>query len=147
MVNLLNKLLTDLTDRFLVNPNRICATGLSMGVGGTWILAMTYPDRFCAIVPMCGAIDPFGARRLKSVPAWYFVGEDDRPSVLASSRKLIDAIRAEGGQVRTTYYPDVGHNCWDRAYADPKLYEWLLQQSLTSRSKEKARPPEKKAGP
>src|ERR1700726_2285134 len=25
-------------------------------------------------------------------------------------------------------YPGVGHNCWDFAYANPDLYEWLMQQ-------------------
>jgi predicted peptidase len=133
MLKLLSELLVDLTERFSVDANRICATGLSMGGGGAWMLAMTYPDRICAIAPMCGAIDPVAARKIKSVPTWYFEGEDDKPGLLVSSRKLIDAIRAEGGQVRTTYYPNVGHNCWDLAYSDPKLYEWLLEQSLKSR--------------
>jgi hypothetical protein len=27
-------------------------------------------------------------------------------------------------------YPGVGHNCWDRAYATPDLYESLLEQKL-----------------
>ena len=25
-----------------------------------------------------------------------------------------------------TLYPEVGHNAWKEAYADPQLYEWLL---------------------
>jgi hypothetical protein len=37
------------------------------------------------------------------------------------------AIRACGGRKsRLTIYPDLGHNAWDPAYADPALYLWLL---------------------
>ena len=37
-------------------------------------------------------------------------------------------LSAAGGRVKFTVYPDVGHNAWDAAYADPTLYEWLLAQ-------------------
>ena len=132
-LKLLNELLVDLTQRFSVDADRVCATGLSMGGAGAWALAAEYPDRICAIAPMCGAIDPAAAPKIRSVPAWYFEGEDDNPRTLAATRALIDAVEDVGGKVRATYYPNVGHNCWDPAYADPKLYEWLLEQSLKSR--------------
>jgi len=25
-------------------------------------------------------------------------------------------------------YPDAGHNSWTKAYDNPELYQWLLQQ-------------------
>jgi predicted peptidase len=46
------------------------------------------------------------------------------------SRKLNEAIKAAGGNVRYTEYPGVGHNSWDNAYADPELMTWMLSKSL-----------------
>ena len=30
-------------------------------------------------------------------------------------------------EVRFTIYPGVGHDSWTQTYANPQLYEWLLQ--------------------
>ena len=37
-----------------------------------------------------------------------------------------DAVKASGGDVQCTEYPGVGHNSWDRAYAEKELLPWLL---------------------
>ena len=39
-----------------------------------------------------------------------------------------EAAKQAGAQVRFTVYNGVGHNSWDRAYADPSLEEWMLAQ-------------------
>ncbi len=36
------------------------------------------------------------------------------------------ALEAAGADVRYTEYAGVGHNSWDRAYAEEELYTWLL---------------------
>jgi peroxiredoxin len=41
---------------------------------------------------------------------------------------MIWALRQAGGEPLYHEYPGVGHNCWDRVYATPDLYEWLLEQ-------------------
>ena len=46
------------------------------------------------------------------------------------SRKMVEALRAAGGDVKYTEYPGVGHNSRDKAYAEPELFPWLLQQKL-----------------
>ena len=43
-------------------------------------------------------------------------------------RQMVEALKAAGGKPKFTDYPGVGHNCWDKAYATPELYEWLLEQ-------------------
>ena len=40
----------------------------------------------------------------------------------------MDALKQQGGNVRFTVDPDAGHDSWTAAYANPELYEWLLQQ-------------------
>jgi len=41
---------------------------------------------------------------------------------------MVQALRDIHARVRFTVYPDYGHNSWEPAYDDPKLYEWLLMQ-------------------
>ena len=41
---------------------------------------------------------------------------------------MYDALKACGGDVRFTLYPEADHLSWVPAYADPALYDWLFQQ-------------------
>jgi hypothetical protein len=43
---------------------------------------------------------------------------------------LDQALKAAGGDVRYTEYPGVGHNSWDKAYAEPELMTWMLSKTL-----------------
>jgi predicted peptidase len=129
-------------------------TGLSMGGYGTWDLASRHPGKFAAIVPICGGIvappglvkihpelaktaypdDPKSyaqvANNIGKTPVWIFHGADDPTVPVDSSRKLAKALKAAGGDVRYTEYPETGHNSWDKAYAEPELMPWLLSKSL-----------------
>lgn len=40
------------------DPNRVHLTGFSLGGGGVWLYAQRVPDRFAALVPICGAAPP-----------------------------------------------------------------------------------------
>lgn len=42
---------------------------------------------------------------------------------------MIKALKAAGGSPRYDEYPGVGHNSWDRAYANAELYTWFLKHS------------------
>jgi len=138
-----NKVLTALLDdviaKYSVNTDQIYLTGLSMGGFGTWSLAAAHPDRFAAIVPICGGGDPKTADKLKTLPIWVFHGEKDRGVPIARSREMVSAIRKAGGNVKFTSYPKLGHNCWTVTYDNPVLYTWLLKQSLAARRKKSGR--------
>src|SRR5436190_19877428 len=47
-------LLEEVLNKYSVDTNRVYLTGLSMGGYGTWSLALAYPEKFAAIVPICG---------------------------------------------------------------------------------------------
>jgi predicted peptidase len=132
--------------------NRIYLTGISMGGYGTWDLADKNPGKFAALVPICGGIhgpklfpqlhvglvddpkisDAYAetARRVGKTPVWVFHGAADDTVPVEESRKMVQALRAAGANVRYTEYPGVGHNSWDSAYAEPELVSWLLARSL-----------------
>jgi predicted peptidase len=124
--------LTTLIDSVVENnkiaQDQIFVTGLSMGGFGTWDLAAHTPDRFAAIVPICGGGKPFSTRRFTHLPTWVFHGGKDSVVPLKQSEEMVEALKARGGNVRLTVYPEAGHDSWTEAYANPELYEWMLAQ-------------------
>ena len=65
--------------------NRICIMGASMGGYATWQLAMSMPERFAAIVPICGGGMYWNAGRLADIPVWAFHGAKDSTVYLEES--------------------------------------------------------------
>ena len=124
---------------YRVDPDRIYLTGLSMGGFGVWALALRQPQRFAALAPVCGGGDPDAAATrvclLKDVPVWIFHGAKDSTVAPEQSQKMYEALKECGADVRFTLYPKVGHSAWDPAYADPQLYEWLLQQKRKAQAR------------
>jgi predicted peptidase len=112
-----------------IDADRVWVTGLSMGGYGAWSLAARCPKRLAALVPICGGGSPRLARQVRGVPVWAFHGALDDSVDPAESTALVEAVRREGGDARLTLYPDLGHDSWTRAYAEPKLWEWLTAQS------------------
>jgi|CZKM01.1.fsa_nt_gi predicted peptidase len=124
----LNALLDDVLRKYRVDKDRVYLTGASMGGSGTWRLAAAHPERFAAIVPICGRGDPAEAKQLARLPIWVFHGAKDPVVRIASEKTMVEAIQAAGGNVKFTIYPDAGHDAWTETYNNPELYEWLLKQ-------------------
>jgi predicted peptidase len=122
----LSALLDEVQAKYHVDVDRVYLTGLSMGGFGTWDLASKTPERFAAIVPMCGGGTPSSADRLKSIPIWVFHGDADKSVPVKRSEEMVAALKAVGADVKFTEYPGVGHDCWTQSYANPELYTWLL---------------------
>ena len=124
----LTALLDEIGEKYKVDQDRIYVTGMSMGGFGTWALAARLPNRLAAIVPICGGGDPFMAKRIAHIPAWVFHGARDKAVPLERSQKMVEVLKKNGSNVRFTIYPDAGHDAWTETYANPQVYEWLLQQ-------------------
>jgi predicted peptidase len=123
-------MLEQVQKEFKIDGKRLYLTGLSMGGFGTWSLAAKYPERWAAIVPICGGGDAKTAAAIKHIPCWCFHGDKDTAVKVDLSRAMIDALKAAGSTPKYTEYPGVGHNSWDQAYGTRELYTWLLMQSL-----------------
>jgi predicted peptidase len=121
-------LLNDVMRKYRVDKHRVYLTGLSMGGSGTWMLAAAYPQRFAAIVPICGSGNPADAKKLATLPIWVFHGAKDGTVPVQRSREMVEAIQEAGGNVKYTEYPEAKHNCWTETYNNPELYKWLLAQ-------------------
>lgn len=128
-------LLDEVMAKYAVDKTRVYLTGLSMGGYGTWSLGLAHPERFAAIVPICGGGDPLKAllpdpakaEALRSLPVWAFHGAKDPVVKLAESERMVEALRKAGvKEVQLTVYPEAQHDSWTETYDNPKLYEWLL---------------------
>jgi len=117
---------------YKVDPNRQILTGLSMGGSGAFSIAAAYPDRFAAVVPICGRGKVESAGTIKGLPIWTVVGDLDA-APLGNLREMGDALRSLSAEIHQTEYREVGHNSWDRAYNDPALIDWMLNQARKSR--------------
>lgn len=111
-----------------IDPARLYLVGNSMGGYGTWQLAMSMPDYFAAILPICGGGMAWNAAQLVNVPVWAFHGERDRVVAPEESRRMVEAVRACGGDARLTLYPDAEHDAWTPTYADEAVFAWLFAQ-------------------
>jgi predicted peptidase len=121
-------LLDQVEKEYRVDNSRVWIAGLSRGGYGAWRLAIQYPDRFAALVAICGETPDHYAGWLGQMPIWVFHGEKDRTISIRESDEMVAALRKNGNPVRYTKYPDAGHNAWDQAFSNPELYDWLLEQ-------------------
>jgi len=125
----LSALLDATLKQYRVDPDRVYLTGLSMGGYGSWTWAAREPQRFAAVVPICGGGNPDDADALKDLPIWVFHGDRDGAVPFQKSEEMVNAIREAGSKtIRFTSLEHVGHNSWTSAYALPELYGWLLKQ-------------------
>jgi predicted peptidase len=111
-----------------VDADRVYVTGLSMGGYGTWDLAARTPERFAAVLPICGGGDPAKAERLATLPLWCFHGDADPLVPVDLSRSMIAAITAAGGTPIYSELSGVGHDSWTPAYQNPAVLDWLFAQ-------------------
>lgn len=153
MAALALKTLDRTVEEFNGDPQRLYVTGISMGGHGTWCVTARAPGKFAAIVPICGFVnvkrpdlpaerkafvpkdfpfvnspDPYVvvASQISKVPAWIFHGGADTVVPPDESRRMFQTLKASGFDVKYTEYDGVGHNSWDKAYAEPDLVRWLL---------------------
>jgi len=124
----LDALLEEILGSYAVDAQRVYLTGNSMGGEGAWTLAAHYARRFAAVAPICGWASAELACNLKELPVWAFHGDADEIIPLETSRVMVEAVRACGGEARLTIYPGVGHDSWTPTYADRELYRWFLEQ-------------------
>lgn len=108
---------------------RFYLTGNSMGGYGTWQLAMSCPELFAAIVPVCGGGMYWNAARLANVPIWAFHGAKDGTVFPEESEKMVNAVNKRGGSAKLTVYPENGHDSWTDTYTNRAVYEWLLSHT------------------
>ncbi len=134
---------------YTIDAHRIYLTGISLGGYGTWGWGAVKSDTFAALMPICGGGNPsdlntyikgrvpdvYSAKNLDNriekliaMPIWAFHGGMDVVVPARRSDRMVSALKKGGGNPRLTVFRGVGHNSWDKAYADKKGIEWLFEQ-------------------
>jgi predicted peptidase len=109
------------------NNSQIYIMGLSMGGMGTYEAIYHYPKLFAAAVAVCGGGDAARYNKtVKKIPFWIFHGDKDAVVGVEHSRSMVTRLEALKADVKYTEYPEVNHNSWDYAFAEPELLRWLF---------------------
>ncbi len=125
----LSSLLDELLASYPIDPDRVYLSGVSLGAMGAWTFAGAAPERIAALVPICAHGPSSVTNALTEMPIWAFHGAKDKIVPMAPHRKLIESIKAAGGNARLTVYPEGDHgNVIAPTYKNPELIEWLLDQ-------------------
>jgi len=132
-----------------VDMDRIYILGHSMGGHGTYIWIQLAPDYFAAAAPSAGSglkrteefIDP---KKIKDLPIWAFHGDQDRVCPYEKERKLFEAMKKLGGNMKLTTWKGDNHGVSDkfipgaengiteyssdRCDREPDFMTWLFKQ-------------------
>lgn len=111
-----------------VDKSKFYALGASMGGYATWQLAMSKPELFTAIIPICGGGMYWNAKRLVNIPIWAFHGDSDTTVFTEESVKMVNAVNSYGGNAKLTIYENCDHDSWSATFSNKEVFEWLLAQ-------------------
>lgn len=117
--------------QYPIDQYRIYLHGYSNGGDGAWKLAEMRPDLFAALLPMSWIYFELEKERVLHIPTWYFQGELDERPLASSARFTMTQLEELGGTPRYTEYENAGHAIWDRAYAEPDFFSWMLGKNKT----------------
>jgi len=128
-IKLVKSLLDSLVKSGKANSKRMYLGGLSTGGFGVYDMIERYPNYFAAAFPMCGAGDITKVNLYaKKLPIWIFHGGADLLVSVHYSRDAYAKLRSLKAAVKYNEYPGVGHFCWNNAFKDKALIQWIMKQ-------------------
>jgi len=135
----INELILKIQKENKIDPNRIYVTGLSSGGWAAWNLALSYPDKFAAIVPISGFVDLIeleSACKIANIPTRIFHGLlDDVVKVDYAISIYKELKKCNAPDVQLTIFDDAGHDSWTRVYESSEIYDWMFKQIKTNTNK------------
>ena len=80
---------------YTIDQDRIYLTGHSMGGGGTWHMAIKYPDLWAALAPIAPAIfrPATDVEKVKHLPVILVQGDNDKLCPVETARKWADQMK------------------------------------------------------
>lgn len=135
------RILDDVMRRFHADSDRVYLAGDSSGGASVWEIARIYPDRFAAIVPVSSAKTDSTPEEVAEslvdtgMPVWTSYNRYDLEKFVLPNRAMKRGLLRAG--VSPFYFENDAerHNAWSRTYRSPALYEWLLCQRVSTRTR------------
>lgn len=123
--------------KYQIDTNRVYLTGISMGGYGTYIVAMDFPDKFAAIMPLCGGCNDSDTTRicnLKDTPIWTFHGTADDMIPISETERIVTALSECNGNIKFTKLKGEGHGIQYLYEKNSEIYKWMLKQKKKKRN-------------
>lgn len=111
-----------------VDAKRIYLMGHSMGGYGTWSVAVNHPDVFAALAPFAGGGNPADLEKIRNVPEIVFHGDADKTVNVESSRRMVEAAKKLGIEVKYIEIPGGGHGDIVMPFI-PRMFQFFSEHS------------------
>ncbi len=128
--------ITDLVDSLAkyvkLDLDRVNVSGLSGGGQSTWdiLQSVNYAKVFSSGLPISAAQNEdiqYFPNHI-TVPIWVANGGKDNNPTPEAVTTVINAYRAQGGNIIQAYYPTLGHGSWWSFWAEPNYFPFLNAQ-------------------
>jgi large repetitive protein len=104
--------------------DRLFVYGLSGGGFATWELMENYPTRVARVAPTSAEAGIVFANAVH-IPSWLATGGKDGNPDTTKAKYTEQQFLNIGANMRRTMYPDLGHSCWDRHWAEPDFVPYM----------------------
>lgn len=120
-------LMDSLTKYCKMDQDRVVLGGLSSGGQATWDFLESNPERWASVTPISAArvSDLNYIPNLLSVPVWTANGGQDRGPYPSTVTDIVNLYRSLGGDIKQSFYPDLGHGVWNNFWAEPGYFNYL----------------------
>lgn len=121
------------------DPDRVYLVGVSSGAGAIWPVATHFPDRFAGIVPISSARPAGDLKSIASaiaasgIAVWAGFNSMDKKEYTEFNHEMKSELLHAGSSPYYFEHNARGHDCWNRTFRSPALYEWMLSQSRRMR--------------
>ena len=117
--------------KYNIDEDRVYIEGLSNGGHGMYEAIKRAPWLFSAAIGISAIDDGFInnqglAHTISHIPLWLFQGGFDVNPYPSKTRRYMQQFRSVGAVVRYTLYPELGHGTWNKAFAEPDFFSWML---------------------
>lgn len=119
-----------------VDTNRLYLTGLSWGGSVAYTMPFGYPGRFGASVPVAGYATADCVPERSPGNFWLLFNEHEYADKGDRARldEMIRTVTSRGGEFRVSSFPDKGHNSWDKAWREERVWDWMFSKTADGRA-------------
>jgi len=120
-----------------LDPFHIISNGLSAGGYASWGMIDEYPNYLAAALPMSGVtlgdLVDSNMQKTKFTSMWLFQGGLDTGPDPNTAKQVVYAIDStNGGNLRFTLYPTLGHGTWTTAWNEPDFWPFCNRAYMSN---------------